>query len=197
MTGMLHIICTAYQRLLPLRILVTSLQLQTDPRWKLYVIHDGPAPDEMVIYMREYEEDKRITFIETPSVNGSFGHPNRDLQLRKLPFNHSDYLLITNDDNYYVPKFVEMMLRVCTSRVGLVFCDTLHSYLEYRVLQSQLRIDYIDMGSFITRLDIAKKIGFKNTNHSADGTFAVECGALCRKMALKIIHIDKPLFVHN
>jgi len=197
---MLHVICTVYQRTEPLKVLISSFLLQTNPDWRLYIVHDGPAPLEIKNYMVQYIDMPCINFIETDSVTGSFGHPNRQLMLKKIAYSHKDFILITNDDNYYVPKFVEYMLRCAMARVGtigMVYCDTVHSYLDYRVLKTRLEVNYIDMGSFIVRADIAKKVGFNHIHFAADGQFAIECAQFCRRMKLTTTYLDKPLFVHN
>jgi hypothetical protein len=150
--------------------------------------------------MDQLKHDTRISFIQTEKVNGFWGHPNRKMMLSKIQYSHSDFLLITNDDNYYVPRFVEFMTMAAIRRngaVGLVYCDTIHSYMGYDILKTKMQVDYIDMGSFIVRVDVAKKTGFNGTHLQADGQFAVECGQMCRKLKLCMEYISKPLFVHN
>lgn len=174
--------------------------IQTNPYWKLFVVHDGPASKETKLVMSHYINEARIHFIETQTISGVYGHPNRKMMLGHLPNNHTDFVMMTNDDNYYVPVFVEYMLRGCGSmakKIGMVYCDTVHSYLKYEVMITQVKENYIDMGSFIVRMDVAKKIGFNQMHLSADGAFAVKCAELCARMRLNIVHIKKPLFVHN
>jgi hypothetical protein len=197
---MLHIICTVFERTEPIKILVSSFILQTNPDWNLTIVHDGPAPEVMKEYLKQYESDERIKFIETEKVSGYYGHPNRRMLLKTMTYSHQDFILITNDDNYYVPKFIEYMINAASTRVnkvGMVYCDTVHSYLDYNVLKTQLRIDYIDMGSFIVRADIAKRVGFNHINFAADGHFAIECVQYCTKLKLQIKYVAKPLFIHN
>jgi hypothetical protein len=167
--------------------------------WKLTIIHDGPAPEQLKSIIKYYQ-DARIKFIETATVSGNFGHPNKKLLLGMVPNNHTDFVLMTNDDNYYVPKFIEIMTARCNSlsrKVGIVYCDTVHSYTQYDLLKTQLKENYIDMGSFIVRTDVAKKAGFNGNHLSADGTYAEACAAICQRIRLNIVYIPKPLFVHN
>ena len=196
---MLNVICTVYQRVEPIKILIGSFLVQSSSKWKLYIIHDGPAPEKLKEYMAQYKNNNFIEFTETEKVNGYWGHPNRNIMLRKMILNHSDFLLITNDDNYYVPKFVEYFLLSASRgpKTGMVYCDMIHSHLEYGVLKSRIEIGFVDMGSFIVRIDVAKKVGFKYINMAADGQFAIDCHKLCRKMKLRVNYIEKPLFVHN
>jgi len=192
----LHVIVTVFGRAIHLRRLVDCFYLQTNTNWRLHVIHDGPAAADVIAVMSTYR-DERIFFECTPKVNGYWGHPNRDIILRKLVLNHSDYVLITNDDNIYVPTFVESFLKKCKNpRVGFVYCDTLHSYLGYDVMKTELKENHIDMGSFIVKLDVARKVGFKHRHFSADGTYAVECVKYCRQHRLSVLYIPKALFIH-
>jgi Glycosyl transferase family 2 len=195
----LHVLCVAYNRILPLRGLIDSFMNQTDNRWTLTIMHDGPAPEgvQKVVTDTFYTSDGRIHYRETPQCNGAFGHPNRKLMLENLAGACDDYVLITNDDNYYVPAFVRDFLKECGADVGMVYCNTLHSYMQYTVMYTRVKECFIDMGSFIVRSDIAKSVGFNQTNHSADGKYAEECAAACSARNLRVIYVDKPLFIHN
>jgi len=193
----LHVICVAYHRAIPLRILIDSFLVQTKPNWILHIVHDGPAPEDVKAVVALYT-DPRIRYEETPVVNGRYGHPNRRDWLMKLPSNRIDYVLMTNDDNYYVPKFVEYMNKESRKdMIGFIFCDTLHSYCDYDVMVTTVKECRIDMGSFVVRLDVAKKVGFNHIHHSADGAYAVECANYCMQRRLRIVHINKPIFIHN
>ncbi len=192
----LHVICVAYNRVVPLRILIDCFVVQTNPDWVLHIIHDGPASPDVKGVMSLYN-DPRILFQETPVVNGLWGHPNRTLGLRQLVLNHHDYVLMTNDDNYYVPFFVMKMLARANGIAGMVYCDTLHSYQGYEVLSTVVKENHIDMGSFIVRVDVAKKARFCDTHFSADGTYAERCAEYSMKRRMPVLHVKVPLFVHN
>jgi hypothetical protein len=197
MNPILHIICTVFGRAIHLRRFIDCIYLQTSRDWILHIIHDGPPSKEIDAIMSLYRESN-ILFESTPQVNGHYGHPNRQLILQKLPLNHKDYVLITNDDNMYVPVFVEFFLNKCKPNdVGMVYCDTIHSYMGYEILKTELRENFIDMGSFIVKLDIAKRVGFNSVHLSADGSYAVACANYCRLKKMRIVHISKALFIHN
>ena len=193
----LHVICVAYNRIIPLRGLIDSFMVQTDPRWVLHIIHDGPALNEVKDVINLYKGEHRVRYQETPQCNGNFGHVNRKMMLEKLAGACDDFVLITNDDNYYVPAFVEYFLKASTSEVGMMYCNTVHNYIQYDVLYTRVKECFIDMGSFVVRMDVAKAVGFTQTHHSADGYYAVHCAEYCNAHRLRILYIDKPLFVHN
>ena len=192
----LHVIVTVFKRNIQLRQLIDSFLLQTCADWQLHIIHDGPVTPEIIAVLTLYS-DPRIIFTETPQVNGIWGHPNRKFMLDNIQSTATDFILITNDDNQYTPVFVEYFLKECNGAIGFVYCDTIHSYMKYDILKTQVKENHIDMGSFIVRADIAKKTGFKHLHISADGKYAEECVANCKRANLKIAYIPKCLFVHN
>lgn len=191
----LHVICTVFKRAIQLRRFIDCFILQTNPNWRLYVIHDGEPTKEIIAVMSLYD-DSRISFTNTEQVNGFWGHPNRKLMLQKLSGGKDDFVLISNDDNIYVPTFVEYFMAQCHSSVGMVYCNTIHSYMQYNILLTKIKENHIDMGSFIIRLNVAKTVGFNHTHLSADGRYAVECFHLCQKHRLTPVYINKALFIH-
>ena len=191
----LHVICVAYNRVEPLRTLIDSFICQTNPNWQLYVIYDGKAPKKILDVINIYS-DYRILFIESDKRNKHYGHPNRAHMLKRLP-KCDDFVLMTNDDNYYVPRFIDLIMEDIDKDTGIVYCSTVHSHFDYDILDTVIKKNLIDMGSFIVRLDIAKENGFNSVVFEADGIYAEECNDLCIKNKLKTIKVNKPLFIHN
>ena len=197
MNNMLKIIVVAYRRPIRLRILIDCFLMQTCGDWEMHIIHDGVPPQSIMNVISLYD-DPRITFEHTPQVNGKWGHPNRNMGLSRIPLSYRNFVLMTNDDNYYVPDFVRLFaLQMKRNSTGMVYCDTLHNYQEYDVLHSQPKKNYIDMGSFAVRVDVAKKVGFNNFEFAADGDYAEKCANLCSIRRLRVAYIRKALFVHN
>jgi hypothetical protein len=192
----LHVIATAFRRPIECRRLIYDFLCQTNKNWTLRIIHDGPPPEGLDKFVAELK-DPRIEFDYTKKINGFWGHPNRAMMLQDTKGDTGDFVLITNDDNQYVPLFIEMMLEACNAHTGMVTCDTVHNYFRYDVLHTQIRVGRIDMGSFIVRLDVAKSVGFNHIVEVADGIYAEECAAECVKRGLRVIGIAKPLFIHN
>jgi hypothetical protein len=175
--------------------------VQTDSRWNLHIVHDGLAPIEIMQMLGEYQNngkmDPRINFFCSEKRYQQFGHPNRRQVLNKLSAEKDDYVLMTNDDNYYVPKYVEYMLAQASRSIGVISCNTVHSHFGYDVHYSRLFEGGIDMGAFIVKYPIAKLVGFQHDHFSADGLYAQECATAARTAGLEIVHITKPLFIHN
>jgi glycosyltransferase involved in cell wall biosynthesis len=193
----LHIICVAYERPIALRGLIDSFLLQTYENWELSIVHDGKASCEVLKTISLYYKEKRVKFWESAERYGLYGHPNRDAMIQQIKGKKNDFLLITNDDNYYVPKFAEFFMAASEPDVGMVYCNTVHSHADYDINFSRLRQHHIDMGAFTVRLDIAKKVGFKHTTFAADGLYCEECNVLRAKMGLRVVYINKCLFIHN
>jgi hypothetical protein len=190
----LKVLVVAYQRVLPLQIMIDCFLVQTDPKWEMHIIHDGSAPQEVRDII---PDDPRITFYETERRLKNYGHPNRRYLLNNVECNTDDFILITNDDNYYVPEYVRYMRQSATLGVGIVYNDCLHNYYLYDVLKSKMQTNYIDMGSFIVRADVAKAVGFTSDEFHADGIYAEACAAYCKAHKLTIKYIPKSLFIHN
>lgn len=193
---MIRIICVAYNRPIQLRTLIDCFLVQTVPTWELNIIYDGLVPDSVQEVVGLYNDD-RIKFFNSRKRLGNYGHPNRRQVLEKLACDPNDFILMTNDDNYYVPVFVEYMTCQATRTVGVVSCNTIHSHFQYRVHESRLVENGIDMGAFIVRAQISKIVGFRYDDFSADGKYAEECANTARAYRMEVIHIPKCLFVHN
>jgi glycosyltransferase involved in cell wall biosynthesis len=194
----LHVITIAYDRPVGLRGLIDSFILQSNPDWDMIVFHDGPASFSVRQTASLYENDKRVSFVETSGRQGNWGHANRKAGLQMLMGEPGDFVLITNDDNYYIPRFVEYMFDIASQgNVGMVYCDFLHHTLNYINMISQPKLNYIDMGAFIVDLALAQEVGFNHDVAGADGLFAEECNAKCIERGLRSVHIEKTLFIHN
>ena len=190
----LKVLVVAYQRVLPLRIMIDCFRVQTDPHWEMHVIHDGPAPEEIKQLM---PDDKRVIFYETRQRLKNYGHPNRRYLLNNVQAGTNDFILITNDDNYYVPEYVSYVRKAAAADVGIVYNDCLHNYYKYDVLKAKMQTNFIDMGSFIVRADAAKAVGFTSDAFHADGIYAEACALYCVNHNLKVQYIPKALFIHN
>ncbi len=192
----LQIITVAYQRPKEIKLLISSFIVQTNPAWKMYIIHDGPTPKEITDIVTEFHDD-RLILCESKVRKGKWGHPNRKMMLDKIPCEPDDPILLTNDDNFYVRTFVDKMLTVMTKAVGMVYCDMMTNYYDYDVVHCVPKVNRIDMGAFVVRADIAKKVGFNSVKFQADGEYCEEVVKCCKENNYRVLHIDKILFVHN
>jgi hypothetical protein len=199
--GKLHVCVVAYKRPVALRSLIDQFILQTDVNWIMTVVHDGPAPEAVKHTISLYANDSRVNFIETDRRQGNWGMQNRKIILSALTVRDDDFILNTNDDNGYVPRFVEFMMRATAdiNKVGMVYCDFLHHNFDYDIMKTELRVNYVDMGAFIVNVQLAKEVGFRHDDSfpGADGMFAEECAQRCGQLGYRVVYIPKVLFIHN
>ncbi|MDD5006560.1 MAG: glycosyltransferase family A protein [Candidatus Omnitrophica bacterium] len=191
----LYVIVTVFNRYEPLAILIRLFKIQSNPNWQMIVAHDGPAIQEVRDVVAQHS-DLRISLYEHPKTLGKWGFLLRRYMLEQLQADPNDFVLFTNDDNIYIPKYVEYMLKECVADVGMVYCDTIHSHLNYATLFAQLKVNFVDMGSFITKIGIAKEVGFRHDVFESDGLFAEECAMRCAEKGLRAVYINKSLFIH-
>jgi GT2 family glycosyltransferase len=174
----LTVVCVSYKRYREIHVLINSLLSQTLQNWKLLIIHDGldaQMEAEVKPYLERYPD--LIRYQSTETRYNDYGHT-----LRKMGIEMADteFVLLTNDDNYYARKFLQYMFdAIREQKLDMVLCNMIHSHknpgaykqLDYNVFDSYPSIFYIDVGNFILRTSHAKAVGFNDTSFNADGVF--------------------------
>ncbi len=183
------IICPIYKSF---PAVISSLIMQTFKDWKLLLIHDGPGEGEIKAYV-ELINDDRIEYLETEKHAGNWGHSIRSEYLQKV---ESEFVLITNPDNYYTPVFLEYMLKPLKNGYTASYCSQMvHSYLAWNTQVCKLVRGHVDCGGVLLKTDKAKSVGWHSMEHSADWFFFE---AIIKKYgAGSFIPIKGTLFVHN
>lgn len=200
------IVCVSYKRYTKIPVFIHSILCQSLQNWKLHIIHDG-YDQEMDDLLRPYhEEHPEISYEFTPSRHNDYGHSLREIGIQKAD---TEYLLITNDDNYYVPEFLKLMFQeISKEQLDMVLCDMVHSHLK--VMEGGMSYDadqygffrtfpkkyMVDIGCFIVRTKLAKRVGFRDKSFIGDGTFVEDIIAAVGD-SIKIGKLNKILFVHN
>jgi hypothetical protein len=177
-------------RLNTLKCLIYSIVSQTYQDFEIYIHHDGPINDSSI--KSEIEKiDSRITFIVGSERKGSWGfYERRDIALIQPV---SDWIVFTNDDNYYVPKFAEVMLNLLhTHKTEMIFCNLILNGIGYNVLDTEIRIGGVDLGCYVLSSNIVKQVPWTDYCSGADGIYAIKAAALTNPIKLKNV-----LFVHN
>lgn len=201
-TVKLSIVCVTYKRPKLLKVLIESFLCQTMQNFEILVMHDGPDEETRLI-LEEYARDNpgKVTSYFSDNRYNDYGHSLRHLGIE---MSESQYLLLTNDDNYYVPVFVENMFEAIERQnLDIVYCDMVHSHvfpelpnpIGYQTLITEPRRWRIDIGTFITRTDLAKRVGFRDKGFEGDATYFEDLLALNPKP--KLGKVEKVLFVHN
>lgn len=197
----LTVVCVSYKRYKEIHILINSFLCQTVSNWKLLVIHDGPDKKMNEIVESYGTSNPSIEYLETEERYNDWGHSLRDIGIRRAD---TEFVLLTNDDNYYMPKFLECMFEPINNwDADFVLCDMVHNlpnpgrYIqpEYNYFDTYPKKLYIDIGTFIVRTTMAKEVGFRDKSFAGDGTFVEDL--LKRFPHMDICKIPKILFVHN
>ncbi len=195
----IEIIAVTYQQPGPLRVLVQSFLNQTAANWKLTVIHDGPST-EFDAMMEAYAADPRVKFWSTATRHNDWGHSLRDEGIKRAT---GDYLLQTNGDNYYVPRFVEFVnAKIEAHDPDVVIFNMVHSHDRpggmplpaYSAFTTEFRSARLDIGAAVVRTSIAKAVGFTGRKADADQAYFA---AIHDKGPPVVAKIERILFVHN
>lgn len=193
----IEFIIPTYNRTDHLMCIISSIVAQTSPNWRIHVVADNP-PDDVVEKLNNiagyYMYEPRINFSVMEKRYNDWGHTPRNYGLLK---SEQEWIVLTGEDNYYAPTFVEEFLKVVRDDINFVFCNMIlnGNQNQYVPVKCEVRYGKIDMGCFMTRTQLAKQIGLRTHINEADWTFVVDY--LNRYEDGKVIHIDKMLYVHN
>jgi len=198
----LTVVCVSYKRYVQIPVLIHSFLSQTVQSYKLLILHDGPD-ERMRLLLEPYrlQYPGKIEVVFTEQRYNDYGHSLRDMGIRMVD---TPYLLITNDDNYYAPKFVEFMVPPMKARqADIAMCDMIHSHdhpgcrpqPSYRPFETRPARGSVDIGCFIARTDWAQRVGFRDKSHDGDATYFEDLLACAEKPT--VLKVERTLFVHN
>lgn len=191
----IEFIIPTYARVNHLITILGSLMAQSNPNWTAHVVADCP-PDEIQDAMRtivEFFNDDRIKLTILPERKNDWGHTPRQYGLDNAT---EEWVCMTGEDNYYVPEFVDVMLSE-GDKHHFVYCDMVHNWInkDYIPLLSKLELGKIDIGSFICKTNMAKKIKLKTEHEWADWFFVQEFKK--KYKVAKYKKVNRILYVHN
>jgi hypothetical protein len=187
--------------------IISSLICQTHKEWHLFLIHDGPNSTGLK-KMVEDANDNRITYIEMEERKNVWGHNLRQWALEEIAAAKmaldSEFIVISNADNYYCPIFLEQMLKGFKPGIKVTYCSAfLHSYLtpqpngnhHYGPIASRLELGYIDCGSIMVRKEVACDVGWRSMLIYSDWEYIND---IIQKYGKKSFNIVLgTLFIHN
>lgn len=191
----IEFIIPTYSRTNHLITIVGSLVAQSNPNWKAHIVAD--CPDEDVVNrineMVKFFNDDRIKLTVLPERYNDWGHTPRQYGLDNAT---EEWVIMTGEDNYYVPEFVDIMLNESINQ-HFVYCDMVHNWInkEYVPIKSSLRLGGIDIGSFMTKTNLAQKIKLKKEHEWADWYFVQDFMNKFKYAKLK--KVNRILYVHN
>lgn len=200
----IDVIAVAYQRFGELKVFVQSWINQTEKNWVLTVIHDGPSAEfEMIMATFEAQAPQRVFHKTTELRHKDYGHTLRDIGLKSVT---GDYVLLTNADNYFIPKAVEFMNEALNQNdADVVIFNMIHSHNRpggrnlppYSYFESNYAPRSIDISAAIVKSELARMAGFRDKTHDGDVTYFGDIVNMKAPLPLSILKIPRVLLVHN
>jgi glycosyltransferase involved in cell wall biosynthesis len=190
----IEFIIPTYTRVNHLMCIISSIAAQTSPNWKIHVISDA-SPDGILNKIIDFwNYDERIKFTILDKRSNDWGHTPRNFGLNE---SKQEWVVMSGEDNYYAPIFVEEFLKEVDDKTNFIFCNMVTNYnnQQYIPMQCKIELGFIDIGCFMVRPELAKQIGIEvKYKEIADGVLADK---YVKKFGGKIKQILKVLYVHN
>lgn len=188
----IEFIIPTWQRPENLKVILQSLMVQTNPNWIAHVIIDGLTQDYREV-KDLYQPEERIKFSHIDGPNNDWGNTARNYGLDNTT---EEWVVMSGDDNYYVPTFVENFLQQATHNKDIIYCDMLHDYKDdtYQPIKSTIQLGRIDIGNVMYRREIIGDLRLIVDSYQSDFKFV---NYLHKHKTKRITKIDKILYVHN
>ena len=205
----INIIAVTHERHGELKTFVQSIINQSQENWTLHIIHDGYNKIFVKIMKKFISENSSKISYECSNVRfNDYGHSLREIGLKKAD---GDYVLITNADNYYVPKTLNFINQVIhsytTPKPDVVMFDMIHSHENagktkapsYSYFKVGYKRNRIDMGSALVERHLAQRAGFDDKSYAADASYFEKILDEKNKSDEKlfVVKIPRVLLVHN
>lgn len=190
----IEFIIPTYQRTDHLMCIISSIRAQRSNKWKIHVVADCPPEGTLDKIIEYFKDDERIKFTILPERYNDWGHTPRNYGLEHAT---EDWVLMTGEDNYYAPVFVDNMLEVALPKVHFVYSNMIHNWtnFQYHAINCAPKWGQIDIGNFMVRREYAQQMKLDTTNEQADGKFVEEY--LSRFPLKSVAKVNKFLYVHN
>jgi glycosyltransferase involved in cell wall biosynthesis len=190
----IEFVIPTYNRPYHLMCTINSIFAQRNDKWKIHVIADNPPVGTLDKIIDFFKNDERIKFTILPERYNDWGHTPRNVGVKQCS---EEWVIMTGEDNYYTPVFVDHFLSDVTKNTHFVYCDMIHNWtnFQYHHIRCHPSWGQIDIGNFMTRTKFAQQLSLDVTNEQADGKFVEEY--LQKFPSGHVIHIPKPLYVHN
>lgn len=196
---MIEFIIPTYNRPKHLMTLIGSLLTQENPSWTAHIVGDNVENDtlEEIHNILNLVNDSRIKFTNLPERHNDWGHTPRNYGLDHAT---GEWIVMTGEDNYYVPTFVHNFLREARLKdTDFMFCSFLYNQAQlgdtYYPVKARLELQQIDIGCYSFRKDKLGDIRLRTDVSEADYYFMLDY--LSQEDDMTATYIDEILYVHN
>jgi predicted protein tyrosine phosphatase len=162
---------------------ILCMRRQRYENWELIAVTDGPNAG--AAHIVDVVKDKRVRLIQTEKSLGRWGHPHRQSGIDAAT---GEWIGMSNDDNYYVPGYLEQML-MAGENADLVLCRVLHSYCAWDKYTGD------EMGNWLARAEIVKRAPWTGVEFTSDRDYLDQLRAAAGPG--RVVEVDRALFVHN
>jgi glycosyltransferase involved in cell wall biosynthesis len=176
-----------------LMCIISSIRAQTKDAWKVHVVADCPPVGTLNKIMDYFKEDDRIKFTILNKRYNDFGDSPRNYGIEKAT---EEWIVMTGEDNYYAPIFVEEILSLVDDKTNFIYCNMIldHKKKIYVPVNTRIELGFIDTGCYAVKSNLAKEIKLEPQYVGyADWVFADKY----TKKFGGIKHTKKMLYVHN
>lgn len=190
----IEFIIPSYNRPDKLMCTISSIVAQTNPNWKLHVIDDcSPEVDKIKKIEQFFKDDDRIRWTYLDTNYNNWGHHSRQIGMDEST---EEWVVMTGNDNYYVPEFVDLMLSESHNQ-HFVYCNMVHNWInrEYYPIVSNTELGKIDIGNFMVKSNMGKKIRLIEPENWADWYFVRDFMKTFPQAKIK--KLNQFLYVHN
>jgi glycosyltransferase involved in cell wall biosynthesis len=189
----IEFIIPTYNRTDHLMCIISSIKAQRSDRWKVHVVADCPPEGTLNKIIEYFKDDERIKFTILPERYNDWGHTPRNYGLEHAT---EEWVVMTGEDNYYTPVFVDNFLDAVDDDTHFVFCNMVHNWTDYQYYAVDCAPEYgrIDIGNFMSKREFAKQLKLRTDIAQSDYIFVEE---YLNKFKGTIKKVPKFLYLHN
>lgn len=175
---------------------ISSIVVQTNSNWNIHVVCDGVDTDiEFLKNVFPESEFPNIRYSILEKAHNDWGHTPRNYGVNNCKAN---WLVMCGNDNYYIPIFVDEMLKVINSnpKINFLYCDMIHNAYRYDLFKCIPKLNRIDMCNMVVKTELAKQLPLDTKVYAADGIF---CEQYVEKFCKEenIHYFPHIYYVHN
>ena len=194
----IEFIIPTYNRTEHLFTIVCSILAQSNPNWKIHIVGDNIPQnnlDRLNSFLNVINDD-RIRFTNLPERTNDWGHTPRNYGLEHAT---EEWIVMTGEDNYYAPVFVEYFLKEGeVDETIFMYSNMVHNWTDHQYYPVSCELEYgkIDIGCYAFRKKYATNMKLDTTISHSDWTFAEKYMKINAPFGIAV-KIDKILYVHN